>query len=47
MCLEPEPKWKKIIFSTFYYIKILAKIFEKNFLVNKGEKRGDFFDAIL
>ena len=44
MGLEPGPKWAKVIFSNFFYIKILTKIFEKKIFTHEGEKRGEFFD---
>ena len=45
MGLEPEPKWKKLCHSLFYFIKIFKKNFEKKMFSIKGEKRGDFFDG--
>ena len=44
MGLEPGQKWAKFIFSNFYYIKILTKIFEKKIFTHEGEKTGEFFD---
>ena len=46
MSLELDSELKKMMKSIFYYIKILAKIFQKNFLLLEVETGGSFFTEI-